>query len=124
MESRAGRAPSAASAAQQQWRGRRWGREAAVQRRPTAAAAAGRCGTTEQWVEPEPGRADSQLDGTARAGNPGGAAAADARSFCCWREGLVMSFVVFLALLQGAPELHVSVDEDHVAVGEEILYTI
>ena len=35
-----------------------------------------------------------------------------------------MSFVVLLALLQGAPELHVSVDEDHVAVGEEILYTI
>ena len=34
------------------------------------------------------------------------------------------SLVVFLALLQGAPELHVSVDEDHVAVGEEILYTI
>ncbi len=35
-----------------------------------------------------------------------------------------MSFMVFLAMLQGAPELHVSVDEDHVTVGEEIVYTI
>jgi hypothetical protein len=32
--------------------------------------------------------------------------------------------LLILALLQGAPELHVSVDEDHVAVGEEILYTV
>jgi hypothetical protein len=30
----------------------------------------------------------------------------------------------FACAAPGAPELHVSVDEDHVAVGEEILYTI
>ena len=35
-----------------------------------------------------------------------------------------MTSLLILALLQGAPELHVSVDEDHVAVGEEILYTV
>ena len=28
------------------------------------------------------------------------------------------------AFLQGAPELHVSVDQDRVSIGEELLYTV
>jgi len=32
--------------------------------------------------------------------------------------------LLLLALLQGGPELHVSIDQDHIAVGEEILYTV
>jgi hypothetical protein len=32
--------------------------------------------------------------------------------------------LLLLGLVQGAPELHVSIDQDHIAVGEEILYTI
>jgi hypothetical protein len=36
---------------------------------------------------------------------------------------LVASLLLF-TLLQGAPELHVSIDQDHVSVGEEILFTV
>ena len=35
-----------------------------------------------------------------------------------------MTGLLLLLLLQGGPELHVSIDQDHVAVGEEILYTV
>jgi hypothetical protein len=32
--------------------------------------------------------------------------------------------LLFIALLQAAPELHVSVDQDRVSIGEEVLYTV
>jgi hypothetical protein len=36
----------------------------------------------------------------------------------------VRPLLLLVLLLQGAPELHVSVDQDRVAVGEELLYTV
>jgi hypothetical protein len=36
----------------------------------------------------------------------------------------LVSLLFFLALFQGAPELHVTLDQDHVTVGEEIVYTV
>jgi BatD DUF11 like domain len=36
----------------------------------------------------------------------------------------VRGLLFLLLLLQGAPELHVSIDEDHVSVGDEVLYTV
>ena len=36
----------------------------------------------------------------------------------------MVAALLLLAFLQGAPELHVSIDQDRVAVGEEILYTV